>query len=379
MAVISGRCPACRTAVQVPESAEGKAARCPSCRCLFAVPAPAPAPRAWPVPASPPVAIVEEPPTPAAATPGPRQRPNSQDDAPAPPTPPYCVVDDADGPARTLSLRHPAILGAIVAAGVFLLGVAAVTLVVALLPRTQEPTAQASQRLAPRSDKQSQQGRDLPVRESARPQNRPEQQQARENLISQSEAIGRAAVDEDHAKMAELTLPVLVEKFGGRAAYIKKLESIASEMKREGFRLKKWTLADPSALVQSVGDVYAVVPAAVELSGPGGAVGRNSSYLIAVSEDGGASWKFIDGAGIGADRNKLRKLVRTSPTSCICLHGNLPSGTTSPAGQPVCPIQRRHSPGGASHSIIRRVGRWTTRTKTMTLTTCFRSTLRPGR
>jgi hypothetical protein len=314
MAVISGRCPACRTAVQVPESAAGKAARCPSCRCFFAVPAPAPAPRAWPVPASPPVAIVEEPPTSAAATPGPRQRSNREYDAPAPPTPRYCVVDDADAPSRTLSLRHPAILGAIVAACVFVCGVAVLTLlVVALQPRTQEPAAQASQPLARRSDKQPQQERDLPAREAARPQNRPEHQQARENLISQSEAIGRAAVDEDHAKMAELTLPVLVEKFGGRAAYIKKLESIASEMKREGFRLKKWTLADPSPLVQSVSEVYAVVPAAVELSGPGGAVGRKSSYLIAVSGDGGASWKFIDGAGIGADRSKLRKLVPNFP------------------------------------------------------------------
>jgi hypothetical protein len=149
------------------------------------------------------------------------------------------------------------------------------------------------------------------------------EQQALKNLRSQAEEVGRAAVDEDHAKMAELTHPALVEKFGGRAAYVKKLTSIAAEMKGKGFGLKKYTTGQPSKLVQASGDVYAVVPFEVELTGPGGATGRQPSYLIAVSRDGGGKWNFIDGAGVAGDRSKVKGLLP-----------RFPDDLRLPAGQP---------------------------------------------
>jgi hypothetical protein len=137
--------------------------------------------------------------------------------------------------------------------------------------------------------------------------------QALKNLEMQAEEVGRAAVQEDHARMAEFTLPALVEKFGGRAMYIKKLESIAAETKKQGFRLKEYIIGKPSQLVQVAGDAYAVVPFGLELSGPGGSAGRQPSYMVAVSQDGSASWKFVDGAGIGGDRGKLKNLFPNFP------------------------------------------------------------------
>jgi hypothetical protein len=133
------------------------------------------------------------------------------------------------------------------------------------------------------------------------------------NLEAQAEEVGRAAVEEDHPKMAELTLPALVEKFGGRTMYVKKLESIAAEMKGQGFRIKQVAIGKPSQLVQAGGETYAVVPSEPELSGPGGATGKKRSYMIAVSQDGGATWKFIDGAGIGSDRGKLKSILPNFP------------------------------------------------------------------
>jgi hypothetical protein len=141
----------------------------------------------------------------------------------------------------------------------------------------------------------------------------PDRQQALNNLKSQAEEVGRAAVNEDHARMSELTHPVLVDKFGGRAAFVKKLESIAAEMKGQGFRLKKFTIGEPSQMFQAVGEMYAIVPLEVALSGPRGATGKQPSYLIAVSPDRGASWKFIDGAGFRGDRSKLKELLPSFP------------------------------------------------------------------
>lgn len=140
-----------------------------------------------------------------------------------------------------------------------------------------------------------------------------DQRQARKNLKAQAEEVGRAAVEEHHARLADLTHPALVEKFGGRELYVKKLESIAAEAKRGGFRLAKVTVGEPSPLVEAAGSLYAVVPTEGELSGPGGDVGRQPSCLIAVSSDGGAGWKFIDGAGIGSHRGRLKKLLPDFP------------------------------------------------------------------
>jgi hypothetical protein len=113
--------------------------------------------------------------------------------------------------------------------------------------------------------------------------------------------------------MAELTHPTLVEKFGGLDQYERKLETIAGEMKGQGFGLKNFTIGEPSKLVEASGGVYAVVPFNLELTGPGGASGRKPSYLIGVSADGGANWKFIDGAGVGADRSKVRMILPNFP------------------------------------------------------------------
>src|SRR5437660_10144405 len=138
-------------------------------------------------------------------------------------------------------------------------------------------------------------------------------QQALKNLKAQAGEAGRSAVEEDHAKLAQLTHPALLDMFGGRAAYIKKLESVAADMKGRGYQLKRFSLGEPSQLVKSAGQVYALVPSEVQLSGPDGATGRQRSYLIAVSADGGAHWTFIDGAGIAGDRRKAKSLLPDFP------------------------------------------------------------------
>src|SRR5438045_3659895 len=111
---------------------------------------------------------------------------------------------------------------------------------------------------------------------SARPKNKGQeppkpldQQQALKNLKSQANQLGRAALEEDHATMAQLTHPVLVEKLGGRARYENKLTSMAREMKDQGFGLKTYSVGEPSELVQASQEVFAVVPCQIELTGPG--------------------------------------------------------------------------------------------------------------
>jgi hypothetical protein len=119
-----------------------------------------------------------------------------------------------------------------------------------------------------------------------------DQQQALKNLKAQAEEVGRAAVQEDHAR---------------------RVESTAAEMKGQGFGLKKFTIGEPSQLVQAGGQVYAIVPSELEMSAPPRTTGRQAAYLIAVSPDAGARWQFIDGSGIGGDPRKLKSLLPNFP------------------------------------------------------------------
>lgn len=151
-----------------------------------------------------------------------------------------------------------------------------------------------------------------PAEETKKPP-KPEPEQAFKNLKEQADIIGQAAVNEDIAKTMELTHPALIEKLGGPKVLKQKMDSMAAEMKAQGFRIKKCTLEEPSEIVESEGELFAVVPTNQVLSGPGGKEGKQDSYLIAVSKDGGTTWKFIDGYGLAGSRSQIKLLFPNFP------------------------------------------------------------------
>src|SRR2546425_674690 len=78
------------------------------------------------------------------------------------------------------------------------------------------------------------------------------------SLKSQAEEVRRAILQEDHQRMADVTHPMLIEKFGGRTKFVQLLDSMAAEMKGQGFRFKEITFSEPSELVEASREVYAI-------------------------------------------------------------------------------------------------------------------------
>lgn len=129
--------------------------------------------------------------------------------------------------------------------------------------------------------------------------------------------MGQSTIDEDFATLATFTHPKLVELMGGREKYIKSLESMSANWKNRGYALRKFTVGEPSKPTYAFGDDYATVSCELELQGPRGKKGIQRTYMIAVSDDGGFNWKFVDGNEIGNDLGRLRSLFPNFPESIV--------------------------------------------------------------
>ena len=138
--------------------------------------------------------------------------------------------------------------------------------------------------------------------------------EAVENLKAQAAKVEHAMINEDHQQMADLTHPILVDHFGGRAGYIRELEKTAADLRRQGLRFHAFSFGSISEIFESAGELYAIYAYTLELTGPKAEPASQPSYLVCTSSDGGAGWKFLDGAGVGTDRRKLTRLLPGFPT-----------------------------------------------------------------
>jgi hypothetical protein len=81
-------------------------------------------------------------------------------------------------------------------------------------------------------------------------------------------------------------------------------------MRADGFDLRAASVEAPARLVPAGPDLLAVVPTSIVLMAPAGTLVQRS-YLLGASADQGATWRFVDGAGL--DRARAEKLFPELP------------------------------------------------------------------
>jgi hypothetical protein len=148
--------------------------------------------------------------------------------------------------------------------------------------------------------------------------------QAVTNLKTQAAEISKAMLRRDHEKLADLTHPVVVDLAGGRAKFIKVVERMADGMAKDGLTFRDIRLSSPSKAVEAKGQLYAVFPYTLEMTGPRGEAASQPSYFICVSGDRGQKWSFLDGDGVRGDRARLKRFLP-----------DLPDALALPAPQPL--------------------------------------------
>jgi hypothetical protein len=143
------------------------------------------------------------------------------------------------------------------------------------------------------------------------------------NADPQTERIRKLAAENsgalssgNYTRLVELTYPKVVQMVGGRDKMIETLRRGSEDMKAHGSAILGAEVSEPKEVVTSGEKQFAIVPMIVRVQVPDGTL-RSKGFLIAVSEDRGKTWTFIDGAGIikepGKEREKLAQVLPDFP------------------------------------------------------------------
>ncbi len=127
---------------------------------------------------------------------------------------------------------------------------------------------------------------------------------AARQLQTQAEVCGRAFIEGDFERLADCTVPKLVELMGGREKMIEAVRKDVEEMKAEGFEPLSSKHSAPTQVVRVGSRTYAVIPLKFRMRSSK-EVHVSDSFLIGVSGDGGQNWTFLSADSTDEARMKV--------------------------------------------------------------------------
>lgn len=127
---------------------------------------------------------------------------------------------------------------------------------------------------------------------------------AAKQLQAQAEECGNSFVKGDYGRLADCTLPKLVELLGGREKMVELVRKDVEQGKAEGFEPLSSTHSAPTQVLRAGGQTYAVLPYKLRVRAPKEIL-VSDSFMIGVSSDGGQSWKFLSGDSVDDARLKV--------------------------------------------------------------------------
>lgn len=116
-----------------------------------------------------------------------------------------------------------------------------------------------------------------------------------------AQGVGDATIKGEYAKVIDATHDGLVKMLGGREKAIQTTETAMKAVAAQGITVTKYSAGEPGEMYTEGAYTFTVLPTVVEMKAP---IGRivSKGYLLGVSPDGGKTWKFADGAGLGNEK-----------------------------------------------------------------------------
>ena len=97
----------------------------------------------------------------------------------------------------------------------------------------------------------------------------------------------------DYEALLDYTYPKIFEISGGRNVMLQMIQEIMQAMDNSGYRIDSARVGMPGQVYQAGAELHAIISQYVYMSIPGGTM-VNESCLLAVSQDGGNKWYFLD-------------------------------------------------------------------------------------
>lgn len=126
-----------------------------------------------------------------------------------------------------------------------------------------------------------------------------------QTLIVQAKENADALVNKDYEALVLYTYPAIIHKMGGFEKALAYVKASIDEMYAKGLTIDKITVGRPSTIIKEDQEDVAIVPTEMSARIDGKQVKVNS-YLVAVSQDRGRTWYFLDGHAL--PKEKLRQV-----------------------------------------------------------------------
>lgn len=123
-------------------------------------------------------------------------------------------------------------------------------------------------------------------------------------IKEQAEMTAKSLLEDDYESLLKFTYPKVIELVGGRERMISIIKKGKAEMKQQGISFESVTIGEPSGTVKAGDEIHCLIPQTVFMKVPRGKM-KNESYLLAVSQDDGNNWFYIDTTNLTMDNVKM--------------------------------------------------------------------------
>lgn len=118
-----------------------------------------------------------------------------------------------------------------------------------------------------------------------------------DRILRHADSVGNALVRKDYKSFVGLMYPKVVEETGGEEATIRLIKKLfKDEIESQGGELISVTFGRPSSIIKENDELQATVPETLIAKYRDGKLTIKGT-LIAISIDGGKTWKFMDTSG----------------------------------------------------------------------------------
>jgi hypothetical protein len=126
----------------------------------------------------------------------------------------------------------------------------------------------------------------------------------------QAETTANAIITSNYKLLVKYTYPAIIQMAGGEAKMNATMKKGMDQMKAQGFSFKSLTIGNITQTKKSGSELFAIVPDVLSMNGNGGTIIARSA-LIAISDDNGKHWTFVDTAPMQKDN--ITKVIPNYP------------------------------------------------------------------